>query len=208
MQQRIFGIFCFLSVLLAASFAAAQTDFSADVVDLLKPGAPVRARMYFTKDKIRFEPAANNSPHGGAFIVNYATQTSLVLMDQQHMYMEMPASAQLQRQGYFLFQIDNIEAACSDWQKMPSNQGGTCHKLGDETVNGRNAVKFETTSASGEVKHFWINPKLRFPVKWESKNSSGELRNIQEGPQAASLFEIPPGFTKMQMPAGVQMPQR
>jgi hypothetical protein len=42
-------------------------------------------------------------------------------------------------------------------------------------------------------------------VKWETKNSSGELRNIQEGPQPASLFEVPAGFTKMDMGGMMQM---
>jgi hypothetical protein len=43
----------------------------------------------------------------------------------------------------------------------------------------------------------WLDPKLRFPVKWQGKSSAGELRNIQEGTQSASLFEIPAGYTKM-----------
>jgi hypothetical protein len=52
----------------------------------------------------------------------------------------------------------------------------------------------------------WLDPKLRFPVKWEGKNSSGELRNIQEGSQPASLFEIPSGYTKFDM--GAMMKQQ
>jgi hypothetical protein len=43
-------------------------------------------------------------------------------------------------------------------------------------------------------------------VKWEGKSNSGELRNIQEGAQPASLFEIPAGFTKMDL--GGMMQQR
>ena len=34
-------------------------------------------------------------------------------------------------------------------------------------------------------------------VKWQGHSSAGELRNIQEGTQSASLFEIPAGYTKM-----------
>jgi hypothetical protein len=47
---------------------------------------------------------------------------------------------------------------------MEHNKGGTCHKVGNETVNGR---------------------------------SAGELRNIQEGTQSATRFEIPAGYSKM-----------
>jgi outer membrane lipoprotein-sorting protein len=67
-------------------------------------------------------------------------------------------------------------------------------------------VKYEATNANGDVNHFWLDPKLRFPVKWQTKSSNGELRNIQEGAQPASLFEVPAGFTKMDM-GGMMMQQ-
>jgi hypothetical protein len=193
-------ISCFFALLLAASFALAQADFSAEVVDLQKSASSVTAKIYFAKDKIRIE--AQDGPHGGgAVIVNFGTQTSIVVMGQQHVYMEMPAQSQGQRFGYVnaFFRAGDVENACGDWQKMSSNKGATCHKVGSETVSGRDTVKYETTSTSGEVSHFWLDPKLRFPVKWQGKNSDGELRHIQEGPLAASLFEPPAGYTKMDM---------
>ena len=196
---------CFLVFLFTASFLLAQADFSADIVDLQRPGTP-SAKVYFTKDKMRAEPQSTSARGAGAIIVNFATQTSIVLMAQQHMYMEMPAQSQSQRLGYSFFQAGDVENACGAWQISAHNQGSTCHKVGDESVNGRTAVKYETTSAHGDTGYFWLAPKLRFPVKWQGKNSGGELRNIQEGPQPASLFEVPAGFTKMQMPMG--MPQQ
>ena len=199
---------CFFTLILAASFVLAQTEFSADIVDLQKQNTPTQAKIYLTKDKLRVEPQASSPHGGGAVIMNFATQTSTVLMAQQHMYMEMPAQTQSQRMAYAsaFFQTGDVENACGDWQKMGYNKGGTCHKLGSETVNGRSTVKYEATNASGEVGHFWLDPKLRFPVKWDGKNSGGELRNIQEGSQPASLFEIPAGFTKMDL--GGMMQQR
>jgi hypothetical protein len=139
--------------------------------------------------------------------MNMTTQTSTVLMDQQHMYMEMPVQAQGQQKiAYNFFRTGDAENACSDWGQLPRNQGGTCHKAGSETVNGRSTVKYETTNANGDAGTFWIDPKLRFPVKWQGKNSSGELRNIQEGSQPSALFEIPAGYTKFDM--GAMMKQR
>ena len=194
----------FFALTLAASCVLAQTEFSADIVDLQKQGTPTQAKIYFAKDKLRIE--SQTSGGGGAIIVNLSTQTSTVLMAQQHMFMEMPAQAQSQRVGYAFFRAGDVENACADWQKMGHNKDGSCHKVGSETVNSRNTLKYEATNASGDVSHFWLDPKLRFPVKWQGKNSSGELRNIQEGGQPAALFEIPAGFTKMQMP-GVMMQQ-
>jgi hypothetical protein len=188
---------CFFALMLAASFALGQTEFSAEIVDLQKPDKPA-TRIFFTKDKLRIEAQAAGTHGGGAVIMNFSTQTAAVMMAQQRMYMEMPVQAQSQRMGYAsaFFQTGDVENACGDWQKM-GHDGGSCHKVGNETVNGRNTVKYESTNAGGDVSHFWLDPKLRFPVKWDGKNSGGELRNIQEGPQPASLFEIPPGFTKM-----------
>ena len=206
MLRSIARISCFCALMLAASFAMAQAEFSAEIVDLQKSGTPTQAKIYFAKDKMRIE-SQTASAHGSAVIINYATQTGDVLMAQQHMYMEMPMQAQSQRMGYAsaFFHAGDVENACGDWQKM-GHEGSTCHKVGTETVSGRSTVKYETTNASGDVSHFWLDPKLRFPVKWEGKSNSGELRNIQEGAQPASLFEIPAGFTKMDFGGMMQQP--
>jgi uncharacterized protein DUF4412 len=204
MLRCVARISCLITLMFAAGFVLAQAEFSGEIVDLQKPGTPAQAKIYFGKDKMRIESQGGGPRSGGAVIVNYATQTSIVLMAQQHMYMEMPAQAQNQRMAYAsaFFRAGDVENACGDWQKI-GHQGASCRKVGDESVNGRSTVKYETTSNSGEVSHFWLDPKLRFPVKWQGKNSDGELRNIQEGTQPASLFEIPAGFTKFEMPAGM-----
>ncbi len=204
MIRCVARISCFIALIFAASLALAQAEFSAEIVDLQKPGTPTTAKIFFAKDKIRIESQGGAPRGGGAVIMNYATQTATVLMAQQHMYMEMPAQAQSQRMGYAstFFRAGDVENACGDWQKM-GHQGASCHKVGDETASGRSTVKYETTNAGGDVSHFWLDPKLRFPVKWQGKNSDGELRNIQEGTQPASLFEIPAGFNKMEIPGGM-----
>lgn len=198
--------FCVLAVILIATFALAQTEFSAEVVENQKGDAP-QAKIYFGKDKMRFESAKKDPRGGGAMILNLATQTSTVVMDQQHMYMEMPMQMANQRIAYNFFRTGDVENACSDWAQAYRNKGGSCHKIGSDTVNGRSAVKYEGTNANGETSTFWIDPKLRFPVKWESKNGGGELRNIQEGSQPASLFEVPAGYKKFDMGSMMQRPQ-
>lgn len=201
MFQPVARIFGFLAVILVASVALAQTEFSAEIVDLEKPGTTA-AKLYFGKDKLRIESQNSGARSGGALIMNLATQTSTVLMPQQHMYMDMPAQSKAQRLGYTFFQTGDVENACSDWLKLASNKGGSCHKIGDESVNGRDTVKYESTNANGETNQFWLDPKLRFPIKWQGKNN-GELQNIKEGSQPSSLFEVPAGFTKMEIPAGM-----
>jgi hypothetical protein len=197
---------CALAVILVATFALAQTEFSAEVVESQKGDAP-QAKIYFGKDKMRFESAKKDPRGGGAMIINLATQTSTVLMEQQRMYMEMPAQMASQRNNYNFFRTGDVENACSDWLAQARNKGGTCHKVGNETLNGRSTVKYEGTNARGESGAVWLDPKLRFPVKWQDKNGGGELRNIQEGSQPASLFEIPAGYTKFDMGSMMQRPQ-
>jgi hypothetical protein len=197
-----------VALLLVASFAVAQTEFSADMVSTDKPDkAPTK--IYFAKDKMRIDAQDRNPKGGGSVIWTFATQTMTVLMAQQHMYMEMPAQTMQQRGMYNFFRTGDVENACSDWANAQREKGASCHKVGSENVNGRDTVKYETTNAGGDISHFWLDPKLRFPVKWQGKNSGGELRNIQEGSQPSSLFEIPAGFTKFDMGAmmGGRAPQ-
>jgi len=191
--------FCAAAILLStATFVFAQTEFSAEVYNDKHPDSD--AKVYFGKDKARFEPAKKEARGGGAVIVDMTKQSWTVLMDERQMYMEMPQQMIGQRVGYDFFHAQNVEDACPQWLQMPRNQGGTCHKVGNETVNGRSTVKYEGTNSKGETGTVWLDPKLRFPVKWQDKNGGGELRNIQEGSQPSSLFEIPAGYKKFDMP--------
>ena len=52
----------------------------------------------------------------------------------------------------------------------------------------------------------WVDTKLHCVVKTDGAAGSIELRNIKEGSQPASLFEIPAGYTKFDM--GAMMKQR
>lgn len=199
MNRTMTRISYFVAVLLLAGVAAAQRDFSAEVYNLDKSDKVAQAKMYFSGDKMRFEPLQKDPRNGGAFIIKLGAQTATVIMDQQHMYMEVPGVMANQRAAYNFFSTGDVENACKDWGEVGNNKGGSCHKVGTDTVNGRSTIKYEGNNANGETTFFWIDPKLRFPVKWQAKNGSGELRNIQEGSQPSSLFEVPAGYSKMDM---------
>ena len=205
MIQKTIRTSCLIAFLLAATFALAQTEFSGEMFDSQKGS---NGKIYFAKDKVRFESTNKDPRSGGVVIMNLTTQTTTVLMNQQHMYMELSQQMASQRTAYNFFRTGDVEAACSDWMQLPQNKGGSCRKIGSETVNGRSTVKYEGTNAKGETGDVWLDPKLRFPVKWEGKNGSWELRNIQEGTQPASLFEIPADYKKFDMPNMGGMLQR
>jgi hypothetical protein len=190
-----------------ASFAFAQAEFSAEIVNNQQPDR-TPTKIYFGNEKMRIE-SDRGSEEGGAFIVNMATHTNTVLMDKRHMYMEVPEQMANRHHTYDFFRVHDVNNACADWLAQERNKGGSCHKVGTETVNGRSTVKYEGTNAEGESGTVWIDPKLQFPVKWQGKNGNGgELRNIQEGSQPASLFEIPAGYTKFDMGSMTQKRHR
>jgi hypothetical protein len=193
---RISGL---LTLLVVASSAFAQTEFSADMVSHGRDKNA--AKIYSGKDKMRFD-AKDKDPDqrkSGTVILDFSTESWTVLIPQQHMYMVMPSSTMENRGMFHFFRTGDVENACGEWLQLQDNKGGTCHKAGSETVNGRSTIKYEGTNSKGESSTVWFDSKLRFPVKWDDKNGGGELQNIQEGPQPASLFEIPAGFNKMDM---------
>ncbi len=197
-------VFFILAFVISATAVFAQEDFSADMVTQ-HDGKPMpTGKIYATKDKMRFEGQDKGSRAGGAVVVNFTTQTSAVLMAERKMYMEMPLG-----QGpsggarpYF-FRPKDVSDACSEWVQQAMNKGGTCKKIGSATVNGRSTVEYEGTNAKGETSQVWLDDKIAFPIKWQSQNGGGELQNIKEGSQPASLFEIPSDYQKFQMPAGM-----
>jgi hypothetical protein len=84
-------------------------------------------------------------------------------------------------------------------------EGLTCQKLGTESVNGRQADKWEFIMAQRGRRMrslVWLDQTLRIPVREESQFGTRELRELVEGPQPDHLFELPEGYTKVEVPQG------
>ncbi|MGC9987859.1 MAG: hypothetical protein ABSC07_04655 [Terriglobales bacterium] len=211
---------CIFAVLLAGSITYAQTDFSADIVDSQKAGTPTLAKIYFVKDKRRMEmqsgsgedtiilklvqpTAAKRGTHiqaggaGDAVIMDFAAHTSTILWPKQTGYAQDSLGKLMPAELYGLYpsiQPKDVDNACIEWMRKPSAEGETCRNIGRETVNGRSTVKYEL-SCYGGICRLWIDRNLRVLVKRETDWNSTELRNVKEGPQLASLFDIPAGYS-------------
>ena len=171
-------------------------DFSADVVYLAttKPEAqstsavnPARppAKLYVSKDKMRLETRGTS---GTILLVNEAEHTAIALYPAQKVYQP------LGRGPSQYFRGDDPENACPAWQKV-ADKKIVCEKVGHETVEGRETVKYRNKSASDDAtSSVWIDSALKFVVKWESASAGAELHNIKEAQQAADLFVIPAGY--------------
>ncbi len=111
-----------------------------------------------------------------------------------------------------------------DVRLCDKSKGVTCNKLGTENIGTRVADKWELirTSRDGATVHdfVWVDQKLSTLIRREVPGSmlhpnirqefpegmAMELRNIQEGAQPSSLFEVPADFQKMEPPAASARP--
>jgi hypothetical protein len=178
-------------------------EFSADIVNL-KQSQPMTAKVYVSKDRMRFEGMDPSRAMGPtALIFDEAQNKRVILLAQRHMYMDLPI-AMTPPAALQIVRVSDVNDACSQWRKAAeqlktSGKFGTCSKIGGESVNGRDAIKYQASSTDGETNYAWIDTKLHYVVKWETPGKGVEMRNIQEGTQPASLFEIPADYSKFDM---------
>lgn len=150
-------------------------------------GKTTSSRMFISSGKFRME---SEEMAGSYMIVRRDLKKVWMVMAQNKSYIEMPEGKE-------------SETPLPD-EKM---KGEVSRKeLGKETVDGHPAVKYEITAKVGDKTttfHQWMATDISFPVKMAAVDGSWtvEYRDIKIGPQADSLFEIPAGFQKMDMPA-------
>jgi hypothetical protein len=192
-----------LVVLLVAAQAALAQDFSADVVTNKQGNGP--GKIYSTKSKVRWETQEKNPGMGPIALIGDEEQGRwLVVMEQRHMYMDsLPMMMKTPLITQF-WHVNDVDDACPQWKRIAEQSKtdkdwGSCNKVGSDSVNGRSTVKYEGVSSKGEKHYYWIDTKLKCVIKADGGSGSFELKNIQEGSQPASLFEVPAGFTKFDM---------
>ncbi len=221
MQSRVRNIaVAVFAILLLLPWATAQmrpqdTPFSADMQSsALPPQGGSRKEMtgkvYVGREHMRMDVTGLGGPGVGRMIMitTYATKTSDMLMPDQHMYIEVKADdAQGRRAGM----VPNIKPLADPGNPCATMKEWSCKNLGTEQVNGRTCDHWQITDKNGKVTNAWIDQKVHFAIKAVSPDSSFELTNIKEGDPAASLFEIPPGYQKMDMGGmmqGMRPPQQ
>jgi hypothetical protein len=200
--RSVIRVSCLVVLLAAAHWAVAQ-EFSADVVNQKQENGALK-KIYAAKDKIRFEVEARNAAMGpSALILDEAQNKYIVLMAEKHVYMDAPQMMVRPLISKF-WRVDDVNDACPQWKKTADQAGvsknwGSCTKIGSDTVNGRSAVEYEGVSNKGEKSHIWVDTKLHCVIKTDAGAGGIELRNIKEGSQPTSLFEVPAGYTKFDM---------
>jgi len=188
---------CMVLVLGVSPAIAGQTPmpqpFSADFATTSAAGGQMSSgKIYFSLPKMRMESSSKGQE--AIIIMDQSIQTVYILMPAQRMYIESRTNQEnpMMRQG--------PKAPTSFDPSHPCGANVTCNKVGAETVNGRVCDKWVTTSASG-TSTAWVDQKLTFPIKTQSANGEiWQLTNIKEGKPDASLFQLPAGYRKMDIP--------
>lgn len=183
-----------LAGMLAAIFLAASlvqaAEFSAKVVTKAE-GQEMHGKIFMKGQKMRNEFQAGGETNIN--IVRPDKKVVWVLIPEGKTYMEMPLAEESQEKILM---------------KKPEDRA-KMKLLGTETVNGFECDKYEVdASHEGQpVKQFvWIAKKLQMPIKSVTADGSMsmEYRDIKIGGVADSVFEVPKGYEKMQIP--FQMP--
>ena len=175
------------------------TPFSADMQTSTMQAGPanrdMNGKLYVSQGAMRMD-MMGEGPRQAIIINTFATKTVDILMPQQHMYMEHKAGDNPMHRGPNTSDLHPYDPKnpCS------ADPGTTCKNLGTETVNGRTTDHWQVTHKDGNVSNVWIDNSLHFPIKTVSEGTTWQLTNIKEGPQDASLFQIPSDYRKMELP--------
>jgi hypothetical protein len=203
-----------LAVMLGVPLLAMQLpDFSADTVNTTN-GKVSRGRIYHTANKDRLDttlhlPAMMGRPARDS-------ETHMITDREQKLIYLVEPQKKLILVNYAL-QIVSRDApdrspdkSCAELAKasgsMVAMKGASnCRQIGSENVNGRSAALWEVQVGMGTIQlgtwAEWVDSQWKMTVKWRTADgTTGELENIQLGPQPASLFVLPADYRRQDLP--------
>ena len=172
----------------AAQLSRPQVEYSADSV-MQTEESTTEQHVYVTPAKERRE-TLTGSGDGSVQIFRYDTKVMWLLMPSENMYMEHSMG---KNKGNDPSQWDFVETV-----------------MGDETLNGVKVTKYKTIATSTDGKKYggfsWrtkegisVKTDLLYKQGNEKKRMMTELKNLKIGRQDPQLFEIPKGYTKLDM---------
>jgi len=185
MLKRIAAIFLFS---LFCSATALAVEFSADTVTTYKGGNKVTGKMYYKADRFRMDMNVGDDM---MVITRLDKKVVWNVMPSEKMYIEMAFDPKKKPmvESKFEGEVERKE-------------------VGEEMIDGHPTKKYLVTYRSGndtEQVYQWLATDIKFPIKSAAVDGSWtqEFRNVKMATQPDNLFEVPPGYEKMEMP---QMP--
>jgi len=190
MKRTLFGWMIgtlVLCALVVFSSVALSAEFSADLIQKTA-GMTTKGKVYIKGNKMRMEM---ETPAGKSInLMDIGTGLMQMLQPEQKMYFEMQTP----------------EAGVVKTDEALDKIADKKH-VGTEKVNGYKCDKYEIIyhdRSLGKMSQ-WFSKKLNYPIKIIYNGPQGEMvveyKNIKQGKVDSSLFEIPPGYEKMKIPA-------
>jgi outer membrane lipoprotein-sorting protein len=189
MSKRIFSFGLILLLVISFSGVLAKApEFSADIVITDAKGKTNLGKVYIKgNEKIRQETTADDE-----------TTVTILRLDKKVSWTLLPDNQYMEVKMSF------------DPNQPNSEYEYEMTELGEETVNGYpcKIVQYTYKNKKYGVLKQWVSEKLGYSVKIETKDAKGktstiEYKNIKEGKQPDSLFEIPKGYEKFELPFGI-----
>jgi hypothetical protein len=171
-------------------------QFSADLTGTGSGAAGSVAKLWVSDSYVRIETPEFAD---GFFVSDVSRPVATFVRPNARQFMDARQSNWLVG---LLIPVDPRDP-CRQWQSMASLAGGGaqaglwhCERDGEETIGGRHAIRYRIRSPDREMLG-WIDPELKFPLQIQRQDGATVMvGNVRQGPQAASLFEISPGYRK------------
>jgi hypothetical protein len=177
--------------------AKAQTpsrpDYSATMVT--ESGSPPKiteTKVYSGKGRTRSEAVGRHGP--SITIIDPARGTMWMLDPSKKTAIDMSAMIEA---GKEMKKEQKTDDPSNPWAGIA--QSCTSKDMGAEIVSGRNTEKWMFTfeiSGKTYTNYDWIDKELSAPIRSQGEGRTMEMRDIKEGAQPDSLFEIPADYTK------------
>jgi len=189
---HVMSIFVF-SLFAVKAFGAEPgtfTNYSADMETTTAQGS-FTSKIFFKDTKMRME--RNSQGHKSIYIMRPDKKVVWMLMVDSETYMEIPLDMSKQ----------DIQSKLHDPNIKTDKEF-----IANEVIDEHPAKKYHLTITKNGKKensgYIWETTDLgNFPLKYESedKKMTTVWKNIKTGGVADSVFELPAGYKKMDMPA-------
>jgi hypothetical protein len=159
-------------------------EFSA-VIEAETAGSVTKSRIYLAKDRQRLEVTDPGTGVDAVMIIRLDRKVAWTLIPSMKAYMEAPVKRQ---------EVNPI---------MRENDVVGRERIGPDTVDGHPAVKEKVTvkneDGTKSELYYWEASDIGFPIRVAAVDGSWTYtyREVRQGKQAPSLFEVPEGYRRM-----------
>jgi hypothetical protein len=201
LHRRSIALCLTLGLVSAGAFAQAApaVEFSADIVNRDAAGLAIgaAAKLYVSNHRVRIEtPEAS----AGFLLIDGDAGTAYFVRPAQQVFMDAKQSSLLTQ----IFVPVDARDPCRRWQAAAANAGvpnaggeWRCERINEEFVGDRRATLYHVGSPQSTSLR-WIDSDLEFPVKLLAADGTAiALEHIRVEAQPAGLFNLPPGFRKL-----------